>query len=377
MFESKSPIVRIGAYIIIGFFTLIIVISFGMPDFMTKLGMDDNVVAVINGEKIYRLDFVRYRDSMARQMPNTDKKEMQEMILSNLIMRRLILQKANDIGIKVSDERVNTNIKNFFKDPTGKFNKEYLNRYLDHYHQAFSDFFHMIKEDLIINEFRQMIFLGTGVSPEEIRADYSMDNSRFQIQYCFLSNVDLNNRFKDKISVTENEIDKELQNSKDEIKDPKTDRTRVKEKLEKRKLNILKNELIAKIDKLTDEKRSFAEAMSYLGGKVFFSNMFKAGDAVKEANDNGKIVYALNNSPVFNESFLLLGIGRTSKVVDSFDGLYVFTPVKNDFKLRDPSAKEYEKMENELLYQKNNSVFMSVMSSIRDKSKIIRNLKFN
>jgi hypothetical protein len=377
MFESKSPMVRVGAYIIIGFFTLIIIISFGMPDFMTKLGMDDNVVAIINGEKIYRLEFVRYKENMASQIPNADKKEMQDMILNNLIMRKLMLQKADNIGIAVSDERVMNSIKNIFRDKNGKFSKEYMDRYLAHYHQGLPDFFLTVKEDLMLNEFRHLVFQGVGVSPDEVATEYRLANSSIQIKYCYVSTIDLNKRFKNNINVTEKEIDEEMQKSKDEIKDPATDRKRIRDKIEKNKIAALKNEVINKIDKLADGKKSFDEAASYLGGGISVSNLFKIGEPVKDGSGKEKTLYSLSNSAIFNDNLLLLERGITSRAIDGFDGIYIFTPVSNTLIAREPSAKEYAKLEEELLEQKNNSVFMSIMSSIRDKAKISRNLKFN
>jgi hypothetical protein len=377
MFDSKSPIVKIGSYIVIGFFVLIIVFMFTVSDFMLKWGMDDNVIATVNGEKIYRIDFIRFRDRISSQMKNAGSKEMQEQILSQIIMRKLLLQKAKEIGIQVSDTMAMDYIKNIFKDQSGKFNKNYLDRTLQHYHQSLSEFVFTVKEDMIINQLRQMLYLGVGVSPEEVKTEYAINNSAIQVKYCYLSTPDLNKRFKDKINVTEKEIDDELQKSKDEVKDPATDRKRIKDKLEKEKLNKHKLELVNLIDKLADENKSFNEAVSFLGGGVFVSNIFKIGDPIKEGNDNGKMLYALGSSAIFNEGLFSLGKGSTSRVIDSFDGLYIFTPVKSDFASVEPPQKEFNKIENELLEQKNNSVFMTFISSFYEKSKIIRNLKFD
>jgi hypothetical protein len=377
MFESKSPVIRIGAYIIIGFFTLIIVISFGMPDIMSKLNMNENVAAIVNGHKIYRIDYIRYRDSMARQLPNADKKEMQDMILTNMIMRRLVIQEAENSGIKVSDDRVMRNIKNFFKDQNGKFSRDYMDRYLISFHMGFTDFFLMIKEDMLLNEFRQMISIGAGVSPEEIKTDYSIDNSKIQIKYSYISTPELNKRYKDKITVTEKEIDNELQKSKSELKDPATDRKRIKDKLEKIKFNAMKNELIQKIDKLADDKRSFDEAAANLGGSTSVSNIFKIGDPIKEGSDKGKMLYSITNSEIFIKNFLAMEYGKTSRVIDSFDGLYIFTTLKKEFALRDPAEKDFTKIENSLMQEKSESLFMAKITELRDKAKIIRNLKFN
>jgi hypothetical protein len=377
MFDSKSPIVKIGSYIVIGFFVLIIIFMFTVSDFMLKWGMNDNVVATVNGEKIYRIDFVRFRERMSGQLKDTGSKEMQEQILSQLIMRKLLLQKAKEIGIQVSDTLAMDYIKNIFRDQTGKFNKNYLDRTLQHYHQGLPDFVMGIKEDMIINQLRQMLYLGVGVSPEEVKSEYAINSSLLQIRYCYLSTADLSKKFKDKISVTEKEIDDELQKSKDEIKDPATDRKRIKDKIEKDKLNKHKLELVNSIDKLADEKKSFNEAASYLGGSLYLSNNFKIGDPIKEANDKGKMLYSLASSAIFNEGLFSIEKGKTSRVIDSFDGLYIFTPVKNNLASAEPPQKEFARIENEMLEQKNNAVFMTFISSFYEKSKIIRNLKFD
>ncbi len=377
MFESKSPIVKIVSYIVIGFFVLIIIFMFTVTDFMMKWGMDDNVVATVNGEKIYRIDFVRFRERMSGRIKDTGSKEAQEQILSQIIMRKLLLQKANEIGIKVSDVMAMDYIKNIFRDQTGKFNKNYLDRTLQHYHQGLSDFVIYVKEDLIINQLRQMIFLGAGVSPDEVKTEYAINNSGIQIKYCYLSTADLNRKFKDKIGVSEKEIDDELQKSRDEVKDPATDRKRIKEKIEKDKLNKQKLELVNLIDKLAEGKKSFNEAASLLGGGISHSNIFKIGDPIREEGNKGKMLYSLAGSAIFNEGLFSLGKGMTSRVIDSFDGLYIFTPVRNDILFAEPSQKEFTKIESELLEQKNNAVFMTFISSFYEKSKIVRNLKFD
>ncbi len=379
MFESKSPAVKIGAYIIIGFLTLLIAATFAMPDYISKLGfgMNENVVAIVNGKQIYRIDFLRYRDTMLQRMPNAEKQEMLDMILNNMIIRRLLLQKADKTGIQVSDDRVMKSIKNFFKDQDGKFSKIYMDRYLVHYHMGFSDFFSMIKEDLIINEFRHLMSLGEGVSPDEVKTDFSVENSKIQIKYCYISGSDLNKRYNDSINISEKEIDEQLQKSKNEIKDPATDRKRIKDKLEKNKLNALKNELIGKIDKLAEGNKSFKEASSVLGGIVYTSNIFKIGDPIREGSDKGKIIHSISNSEIFINGYLTMEYGKTSRVIDSFDGLYIFTPIKKEFTLKEPGTNDYAKIEYNLLDEKNNALFMSELSSLREKAKIIRNLKFN
>ncbi|MBN2040240.1 MAG: SurA N-terminal domain-containing protein [Spirochaetes bacterium] len=378
MFDSKSPVIKVGGYIIVGLFTLLIVVSFGMPDFMSKIGVDENVVAIVNGEKIYRLDFLRYRDNMSRQIPDANKKEMQDQILNSLIMRKLMLQKIEDIGIRITDERVMENIKSipFFKNKDGKFDKSILERYLNYNHLALPDFFLTVKEDLLINEFRHLVITGIGVSPNEVKTDYAIEKSQFQIKYCHISAADLDKRYKKDITVTEREIDDELQKSQDEIKDPKTDRKRIRDKLERQKLNKIKSELIAAVDKLAAEKKSFNQAASVLKGNVMVSEPFRIGDPVK-SRTKGKMLHSISNSSIFTDSLSRLESGQTSKVIDSFDGIYIFTPVKKNYKLKDPEASDYDRIQDEIANQVNNSVYISMMTSLREESRIIKNLKFN
>jgi len=126
MFDSRSPIIKIGGYIIVGFFVLIIIISFGMPDFMSRLGIDKSTVAIVNGEKIQYLDFLRYRDMVAGRVKDSQSKEFQQYLLDSLIRYRLQLQKGRAIGIKVSEERVKRAVKEIpiFRDKSGRFTPE-------------------------------------------------------------------------------------------------------------------------------------------------------------------------------------------------------------------------------------------------------------
>ena len=103
MFDSKSPVVKIVGYIIIGFFGLIIIISFGMPDFISRMGLDESIVASVNGEKVHRLDYLRYRDNRFRHLKN--QKDADDMILNYYIGDVLILQKAKELGFDVSDDK--------------------------------------------------------------------------------------------------------------------------------------------------------------------------------------------------------------------------------------------------------------------------------
>ena len=379
MLNAKHPVIKIGGYVIIGFFTLIVIISFGMPDFMSRMGKDENTVAVVNGEQIHRLDYLRYRDRFSQYLKEGNSKQMEPLILDRMIMQRLLLQKANKLGIRVSQERVQNGIKDipFLKNEGGKFDGSRLERYLDYTHQNLADFYKGFEEELIIEEMRTLIETSVGISPDEVQFEYTMDNSKIRIKYCFLSNKEMRKRFGGRLTVSDQEIDSDLKNNKDEAKDPKTDRNRIKMKLENNKFNDVKNEIMRKIDALAKEKKGFEQAASILAGEIGISDDFKIGGQLKKNGKEERPLYSLSNSPVFNQELLSIEKGITSKAIEGFDGIYIFTPVKKEMISKMPAAEASEKLAGRLKQEESDAIFMTLLTSLRDSSKITKNLKFN
>jgi len=379
MFDSRSPVVKIAGYAIVGFFVLIIIISFGMPDFMSRLGMDKRIVAVVNGEKIHHLDFLRYRNSVSQRVPDATSKEMQHYILDSMIRYRLQLQKANAVGIRVSDERVKRVIREMpmFRDESGKFNRKHLNLFLDHHHLSLNDYYVMVREDLVNEELVRLIQSGSGVTRDEVLERSAVDNSRIQIKYCYAANSDLRKRWAADIRVTDAEVDAELASNRSEVKDPKTDRQRVRSKLEDRKFEAKKKEMIDGIDRLSLDGGSFDQAVARLGGTVRASAAFKVGEPVREAGDKGAVLYSLSDSPLFVGDCLSLRSGASSRVISSFDGLYVFTPTVKDVPMREPAAAQYVAIETRLRNEKTNAAYINMMTTFLEKSKVSKNLNFD
>ncbi len=379
MFDSKSPVIKIAGYAIVGFFVLVIIISFGMPDFMSRLGVDKSIVAVVNGEKVHHLDFLRYRNSVSQRVPDVNSKEMQHYILDSMIRYRLQLQKARELGMQVSDDRIKRVIREMpmFRDESGKFNRQYLNLFLDHHHLSLNDYYVMVREDLVNEEMVRMIQNGVGVSRDEIITRSAVDNSRLQIRYCYASNSELRKRWAESLRVSDAEVDGELAANRSEVKDPKTDRQRVKSKLEDRKFEAKKKEITGEIDRLSLEGGSFEKAAARLGGGVRISSVFKVGEPVREAGEKGNVLYSLSDSPLFIGDCLSLKSGSSSRVISSFDGLYVFTPLLKDVPLREPAAAQYEAVEMKLRNDKTNAVYINMMTVFLEKSKVSKNLNFD
>lgn len=257
MFDSKSPIVKYVGYFIVGFFLLIIIISFGMPDFMSRLGLDQSIVATVNGEKLHRFDFLRYRDNRFGHINN---EKMTDYILNSMIQEKLMLQNAQNEGFSVSDDRIMRSIKEMrhFKDEkTGLYSAERFELVLKQNNMSFSEFYKLVKDDMIRREFDSSVRIGIGVASEDAKSGFIAGNSKFQVRYAFLSSSDLKKRYKNQIAVSDSEIEEELKKNVKDIKDPKTDRKRMKTRLEKGKLADLENKLIAELNAIAAKGGSF------------------------------------------------------------------------------------------------------------------------
>lgn len=375
MFDSRSPAVKIGGYIIIGFFVLIIAISFGMPDFMSRLGMDRNTVAIVNGDTIQHIDFVRYRDLNAYRFGNARSDDMQKQILDRMIQEKLLVQKAKDLGIQVSDKEVKNLIHRRFANQQGNFDQSILQNFMQRLHIGLADYFQMVREELYLVKLQQMIMGGLGVSPEEVSTRYTLQNSSIRFKYCYVSNNQLKKRFASSISVTDAEVEKEMKENPAEVKDPKSDRKRVREKLENRKFQEKKEELVKNIDSMAFEGASFQKTASMLGGKISYSNQFSIGEPVREQNEKGSVLYAISESNVFRSDALAIDKGNTSRVIQSFDGLYVFTPVQKQVPFGRVPEEKYTAIEKRLYFAKANSLYMSLLNSLYEESEIVKNLQ--
>lgn len=376
MFDSKSPLIKYTGYAIIGFFGLIIIISFGMPSFMPEITRDKNAIAVINGEKIKTYDFLRYRDSRNRNLK--DDKEM-ERLLDEYIQSRLLLQQAKKMGFEASDTRVARDLKKypFLQDKDGKFDPKKFNTYLENTWLTIDKFYLLHKNDYIRRDFMDFVMMGVSVSPADLKSEYVSDNSKIQIKYSFISNPDLKKKFKAQLEVKEDEISKEMAKNKSEVKDPKTDKIRIKKKLETNKLNKLKKELADKINAIALRGGQFTQTSALLGGKVGLSNQFKIGGYVKENTKKGRPLTTLSNSKIFQENCLKLPVGVSSRTIEAATGMYVFTPILKDIKKTEPTEKDLESLRKMSENQTSYSIYNKIMSKFYEDSKIIKNFKPN
>ena len=376
MFDSKSPFMKIVGYILIGFFALIIIISFGMPDFMSRLGKNSMYIATVNGEHIDTYDFLRYRDTRYRHLRDRD---MSDFILNNYIGEVLVRQDAAGNGIKISDDKLVRTVQGFkdFREPgTGKFDYDRFLVVLHQNQMNEADFKKTLSKDLLREQYFWLLGLGITVDDRELQDKNLMTGSKIKVRYASIPNFELKKRNAAAIAVTDQEIDAAMKNQK-EVKDPRTDRERVKTMLEDQKLAELKKNLQEKINRLSAEGKSFAEAQALLGGTVAETAVFAVGEQVKSDGKDGKPLPELSDSPVFRETCLGLNAGQTSQLITSSSALYIFSPVIKEFKNEPLKAEKIADLRRNTEYQRVSLLSQNMLKKLNEEAKIVKNLKTN
>lgn len=376
MFNSDNVIFKYAGYFLLAFFVAIIVFSFGMPD-VSGCGLDRSTAAIVNGEKVHVLEYLRYRDTRFGQLKN---QKMDDFILDSFLIEYMMKQKAEKNGIKVTEERITRQIKNMpdFKNPsTGKFDPLYFQALLRNNRMSLAEFEKLIRKDLTISDFRFMLFTGNAVSKEEIATAGIIESSNIQVMYSFLSNEDIRKRYEKDIAVTDAEIDKEIQNSNVKISDPKTDREKIKKQLEEKKLDKIINDISEKINSIASSGGSFSSASALLNGRVLRSAPFRIGAPAKTDDKESKDITALNTSPVFMDKCLSLNINAASPVIKAANGLYIFTPVVKTYKTDLPDKESTDKLRSSLIAGNANMLSRNLMKELSEKSKIVKKLKTN
>lgn len=380
MFNTKSKLVKFVGYAIIGFFGLIIVISFGMPDFISKIGGDKSVAAVVNGKKIHVYDYYRFRDRYRKQLGDGfgKNKQFEDIIFNNFIGEILLVQDAEDAGLKVSEDRMMKIIKEMpdFSNPsTNKYDPERLKLILRQNNMSINELIKLLQKDILKSDYFRLIRMGTAVPSEDIKKEYIIKNSQIKIRYAYLSSEELKKRYGETIKITNAEIEKEMSGNLKEIKDPETDRERIKKKLKKKKLEDISNKLENEINKIAEKSGPFEKAAGILKGKTGISEIFKIGEKVKEQGKKGKVLTDISNSEIFRDTCLKLKKGASSKVIRSAKGIYIFTTLITDVKMVIPSEKDLDSLLKSIRNISFNAITNSLMTSLSEKGRVIKNLK--
>ena len=185
------------------------------------------VLAKVNGEPILVKDFFKvYQseyDRLVKQRPNLSSEDikklgLKKMVLNEMINQRLLLKKAEDLGIVIPDEKLRekSTSMNVFKNKKKVFDPKRYKMILAANNITPMEFESLVKRDMRLKELKKYITSSVTVTDKEVRDLYDFVMRQGKIEYVGFDIKD----FLDKVSVSDKEIKKYYAENKDRFKEP-------------------------------------------------------------------------------------------------------------------------------------------------------------
>ena len=149
------------------------------------------VIATVNGKKIYRDDFEREVYSLKNQLKEINQQKIQQLsqvgvsadnikdvpdniineyVLQLIINKEVLLSSAKEIGIKISNATVNQDFESYQKQ--SKLGRKEFAQYLTSVGYNVSSFKKSIKDQKTIEKMREKLFSNDKITDEEIKKAY-------------------------------------------------------------------------------------------------------------------------------------------------------------------------------------------------------------
>jgi peptidyl-prolyl cis-trans isomerase D len=170
---------------------VIVFVFWGVGSFRDRKA---NIIAKVNGEVItlddYRPVYNRLLDQMRQQFGNSLNDEMLEMLqvktraLNQLIDQRLMLQKAADLDLRVTEDEIVDSIQKIRAfQSNGYFDNKAYARVLNFNRLTPEEFEEIQRHSLLLEKLQSLIFSGIQVSENEIQEYYKWKNASVDIDY--------------------------------------------------------------------------------------------------------------------------------------------------------------------------------------------------
>jgi peptidyl-prolyl cis-trans isomerase D len=151
-----------------------------------------NWIATVEGEDITPAEFeneLRQMEAQLRDLPPSLLKQLnlKEQVLNNLINQRILLGKAEEMGIQVTDQEIAASIQAspFFQE-NGAFSSQAYRTVLAQSRMTPSVFEKRQREALLIQKLQDLIQDSTKVTDEEIQEDYLYNNEKVVAEYVLI-----------------------------------------------------------------------------------------------------------------------------------------------------------------------------------------------
>lgn len=210
--------------IIFAVIIFIFIFAFGMSGLNSG---GDPALATVNGQVITRAEFEqmyqRVSENVRRSNPNLDQAqvrtpEFKQMILGELISRKLLLGEAEKLGIRASDAEVAAGIaaQDMFKDANGAFSKDMYQAALRGIRMTPSQFEADYRQELTINKVQEAVASPADVSEAQARQLYDWVGEQASMDYVAVAPAD----FYDQVQVSDAEVEEYFKANQDKYMIP-------------------------------------------------------------------------------------------------------------------------------------------------------------
>ncbi len=192
--RQHKKAIQIGSAIMIAIFAISMLVTgilFLKNNVFGEAGGNREVIATVNGTKIYRDDFERESLGLKNQLSDLNQQKMQQLaqagiptenlknvpdniineyVLQLMINKEILLSSAKNLGIKISGATVEQDFNSYQKQ--SKLGKQEFAQYLRSVGYNVTSFKKMIKDQKTIEKMREKLFANDKITDEEIKKAY-------------------------------------------------------------------------------------------------------------------------------------------------------------------------------------------------------------
>lgn len=163
-------------------------------------GSGGGTVATVNGESIpfreYYQEYqarVEFYQNMLKGKADVNMLKqlgLQRQVIEELITKKLMLQEAERLGLRCSDEEVRDKIREmpYFADKKGgTFDPATYRRVLEANHRSAGEFEDLIRQDVTRNRFMEFVRGSVRVTNQEVEQEFLVSENRRQVDYVSVS----------------------------------------------------------------------------------------------------------------------------------------------------------------------------------------------
>ncbi len=213
-------------WIVIFSFVFFIFVDWGAGRLGPNVNMD--TIAWVKKHRILTADFKRTlleredyikREQGEKARAYLNSPQFPQMVLQQMIQETVLIMKAEELGIRATDEEVREKILSYpvFKNKDGSFvGYERYKQTLAYFHMTIPQFENSLRKGIIIEKLKQYLTAGITATPEEAFQEYKNDKESAKISYYLIKF----NEVPIKTDINENELKKYFNEHKSDFKIP-------------------------------------------------------------------------------------------------------------------------------------------------------------